>query len=244
MAKDQYLLAEDAFIRKTHRLRELFFEAIHQADQDQLKVLLKEMRPLFYNRRLGLLDRVQGSSLRSLKNLMLSHNSMMALEAERAGLDAALSHHLTEKFAIIIEKASEEEDLIRLHDEMAMEYARSDLRQIKGRELSSLVEAAVNFIDRYYSQDISIQGLAEHLFTSREYLARCFREEMGQSPSHYLQDKRLNEAKQLLRFSKLSIAEVASLIGYKNGQYFSRIFKQKVGCSPSHYRKQGHKSTQ
>ncbi|MDK6804682.1 hypothetical protein [Aerococcus sp. UMB7834] len=41
MAKDQYLLAEDAFIRKTHRLRELFFEAIHQADQDQLKVLLK-----------------------------------------------------------------------------------------------------------------------------------------------------------------------------------------------------------
>ncbi|MDK7050138.1 helix-turn-helix transcriptional regulator [Aerococcus sanguinicola] len=244
MTKDQHLLAEDAFIRKTHRLRELFFEAIHQADQDQLQVLLKEMRPLFYNRRLGLLDRVQGSSLRSLKNLMLSHNSMMALEAERAGLDPALSHHLTEKFAIIIEKASEEEDLIRLHDEMAMEYARSDLRQIKGRELSSLVEAAVNFIDRYYSQDISIQGLAEHLFTSREYLARRFQEEMGQSPSHYLQDKRLNEAKQLLRFSKLSIAEVASLIGYKNGQYFSRIFKQKVGCSPSHYRKQGHKSTQ
>lgn len=244
MTKDQHLLAEDAFIRKTHRLRELFFEAIHQADQDQLQVLLKEMRALFYNRRLGLLDRVQGSSLRSLKNLMLSHNSMMALEAERAGLDPALSHHLTEKFAIIIEKASEEEDLIRLHDEMAMEYARSDLRQIKGRELSSLVEAAVNFIDRYYSQDISIQGLAEHLFTSREYLARRFQEEMGQSPSHYLQDKRLNEAKQHLRFSKLSIAEVASLIGYKNGQYFSRIFKQKVGCSPSHYRKQGHKSTQ
>ncbi|KAA9300187.1 MULTISPECIES: helix-turn-helix transcriptional regulator [Aerococcus] len=244
MSKDQELLAQDAFIRKTHRLREVFFEAIHQADQDKLADLLKEMRPLFYNRRLGLLDRVQGSSLRSLKNLMLSHNSMMALEAERAGLDAALSHHLTEKFAVIIEKASEEEDLIRLHDEMAMEYARSDLRRVKGRELSPLVEAAVNFIDRYYSQAISIQGLAQHLYSSREYLSRSFQEEMGQSPSQYLQDKRLNEAKQLLRFSKLSIAEVATLIGYQNGQYFSRIFKEKVGCAPTKYREECHKSPQ
>lgn len=48
---------------------------------------------------------------------------------------------------------------------------------------------------------------------------------------------KIDTSKELLRFTNLSIKEIANKVGFENSLYFSRLFKQETNLSPSEYRK-------
>lgn len=80
-----------------------------------------------------------------------------------------------------------------------------------------------------------------------EYAARCglepcyfislFKEYTGLSPIAYRTVVKMNQARQLLSNTGLSIQEIAALLGYRDPLYFSRLFKKQIGLSPSLCRK-------
>ena len=70
---------------------------------------------------------------------------------------------------------------------------------------------------------------------SRSHLYRVFMSNVGQSPIDYLTNYRIGEACNLLRDSKLSIAEIAVSVGFFDQFYFSRVFKKTKGVPPSRY---------
>lgn len=55
----------------------------------------------------------------------------------------------------------------------------------------------------------------------------------------YIQQRRLDQAKMLLRETELPVGKVAEAVGYGNISYFSKLFRQKVGCQPGEYRRYG-----
>jgi AraC family transcriptional regulator len=61
---------------------------------------------------------------------------------------------------------------------------------------------------------------------------------VGVSPSHYQINLRMNEARQLLRETKMSVVDVALEVGYSNPSYFAQLFRRETGLSPSDYRRQ------
>lgn len=94
---------------------------------------------------------------------------------------------------------------------------------------------AIKYIQFHFSQDISIDDIADSVGVSRSHLYRVFMSNVGQSPIDYLTDYRINEACQLLRTSQLSIAEIAVSVGFFDQFYFSRVFKKRKGMPPSRY---------
>ena len=73
-----------------------------------------------------------------------------------------------------------------------------------------------------------------------DYFRRCFKKEVGCCPKEYINNLRIDYAKDLLRgksSTKLSIAEISSKSGFSDFRYFSKVFKSKVGLSPSEYAK-------
>ena len=60
----------------------------------------------------------------------------------------------------------------------------------------------------------------------------------GMGIMEYVTRKRMMEASELLKNSRLSISEIAVRTGYTDNQYFSRAFRQYSGTAPSFYRKQ------
>lgn len=72
-----------------------------------------------------------------------------------------------------------------------------------------------------------------------DYLGSLFKEELGVSMTMYIQSRRLDQAKVLLRETEMPISKVAETVGYDNISYFSKLFRQKVGCQPGEYRKGG-----
>lgn len=101
-----------------------------------------------------------------------------------------------------------------------------------------------HFIDRVsayiaenISNDISLNSVAEAMNISPNYLSRIFKEEMGESFSGFVQDKKLEYAENLLVTTKFSVSEISKLSGYSNEAYFSKLFKSKYSTTPGQYRK-------
>ena len=68
------------------------------------------------------------------------------------------------------------------------------------------------------------------------YISRLIRECTGTSFTQILTDKRMQEAKKLLKETNLKVNEIAERTGYMNVRYFTRIFKAAMNMSPSDYR--------
>lgn len=82
------------------------------------------------------------------------------------------------------------------------------------------------------ARDWSLDDLARRAGLSRSSFADRFRQLVGESPMKYLARWRMLEARELLRDPALSIAAVASRVGYHSEFAFSRTFKRFHGDSP------------
>ena len=82
----------------------------------------------------------------------------------------------------------------------------------------------------------SIAQLADEFSMSESTLLRRVKRLVGLSPMKYLQEIRLNEARQLLEQRKFnSISRVAYEIGFNDPKAFTRSFKKRFGKTPSAY---------
>ena len=96
---------------------------------------------------------------------------------------------------------------------------------------------ALDFIDRNFFENITIEDIASSVGVSRKTLSAVFSSLTGFSPKDYLIYYRVSKAVDLLRDRNLSIEMIASSIGYNDQFYFSKQFKQNVGMTPSECRK-------
>lgn len=102
---------------------------------------------------------------------------------------------------------------------------------------SSQIENAEAYIQRHYSLELSVGRLARITGMSPSYFIHQFTRQNGVSPMRYLTIYRIIQAVDLLKHSKLSIAETAFTVGFKNVSNFNRSFRKITGISPSCCRK-------
>ena len=105
------------------------------------------------------------------------------------------------------------------------------------RKRMELVEIK-NYLDEHYTEKLTLDDLAEHFFINKFYLSKIFKETYGTTVNNYLISKRITRAKQLLRFTDMTVDEVGTAVGMGDANYFSRMFRKVEGSSPREYRKQ------
>lgn len=102
----------------------------------------------------------------------------------------------------------------------------------------SRLRMMMQFIEDHYTERISLDDIASAANISKSAALRCFRTGMQVSPVEYLNDYRLNRAKELLISSHSTISEVALAVGFDNVGYFDRVFKRAFGVTPKQFVKQ------
>lgn len=94
------------------------------------------------------------------------------------------------------------------------------------------------YIQEYAHESLSLEKLAAHVYLSPSHFSYLFRKEMGQPPSQYVRNHRIQISEELLVQTDLSINEIARRVGYNELSEFSRAFRNAAGLSPQAYRKQ------
>ena len=131
----------------------------------------------------------------------------------------------------------------RAHEDMAMNALEEVLLWCdrhnplaQQTRIDARIQNAIDFICRNVSQKIDLEAIAQAAGLSVSRMAHLFREQVGQTPQHFLEQQRLDRAKQLLAFTPNSIKTIAYELGFENPFYFTLRFKRYTRMSPRAYR--------
>lgn len=99
------------------------------------------------------------------------------------------------------------------------------------------IYAIADYISEHYTENLTLESLANDFFLSKYYLCRSFKEITGYGINEYLHIHRIKKAKQLLEETSLSVSQISLQLGYDSLTHFERIFKTHMTMSPLKYRK-------
>ena len=83
----------------------------------------------------------------------------------------------------------------------------------------------------------SLDELSERFFLSKYHICRLFKEAAGVTVSEYVNIQIVRKARHYLEETKLSVSEIAGLLGYGSMTCFEKIFKRYMQATPLEYRK-------
>ncbi len=107
---------------------------------------------------------------------------------------------------------------------------RANIRRIHNLKRLNLV---LRYIQENYTEAVSIRTLAEMIHLSEYRFCHLFKESLGQSPLHYINEVRLKKAHHLLEQKEMTVAEVAAAVGFTDYNNFGRLFRKYYGYAPS-----------
>ena len=116
---------------------------------------------------------------------------------------------------------------------MALYLSRN--RDFNSSDISAQINSAKIAVHENVST-ITPEELARLVCMSYSKFRKIFKEYTGFAPAQYIQEVRINMAKEMLTNTSRSIKEIAFDLGYENKDYFFTVFKKVVGTTPANYR--------
>lgn len=103
-----------------------------------------------------------------------------------------------------------------------------------------LMSQTREYIEQHYTDEsLSLHMVARAVNLSASYFSALFSQEMGKTFTEYVTERRMEQACNLLRTTRMRSSEIAFAVGYKDAHYFSFLFKKTQGCTPRDYRSGG-----
>lgn len=100
------------------------------------------------------------------------------------------------------------------------------------------IKNALKKIEKQFQETLTLDDFASELGISKYYLSHEFKRYMGIPLNEYLIITRLNHAKELLKYTSLSVEQIALSCGFHNFSHFISLFRKHEQVTPLNYRKQ------
>lgn len=168
------------------------------------------------------------TTLSSINNIRISVSAIEVDKRHEEGRDIA-------SLLKLIEKSESAEELNSLLEDVAVRIAEK-VNNFNNKSIKLILRKAIDYIQEHYSEQVTLNEVAENIYVSTFYISRMFKKELGKSFVDYLNDVRIEKSKELLKDIKYKTYEVAEIVGISDPHYFSKLFKKYSGMTPSEYR--------
>ncbi len=173
----------------------------------------------------------------NMKYLFICNATLMTRFAIEGGLDSETAYNTSDLYIYNMNKCRTVEEVLDLHYEMVTFFTEKMQELDKESVFSKQVIMSMDYIDRHLHETIRLDEIADHLKLNPSYLSVLFKKETGYSVSDYIQNRKLQVAENMLKFSDYSIADIASFLDFSSQSYFTERFRKKNGMTPLQYRK-------
>ncbi len=171
---------------------------------------------------------------------VFSENPLKMDEAEKELYEIVMvyRHNVQRKIPLFFYPEPEELSVSSLESylsSLALQAASavSEDRKDKYKRVFSLIS---EYLARHYADNPSQEEVAEYVGIRSSYFSRLFKEYYGINFSAYMQNLKMEKAKELLVEGK-SIKEASDMVGFSDPNYFTRVFRAHFGISPKHYKR-------
>src|SRR5438128_8680803 len=118
-----------------------------------------------------------------------------------------------------------------------MPVKEATLVKPNGSDVHERLCRARRFIDECYDLPLDLNEISKQACLSRFHFLRLFRDTFETTPHQYLIQRRIERAKELLRWKEMSVTDVCFEVGFESLGSFSALFHRCVGTAPVTYRK-------
>jgi len=107
--------------------------------------------------------------------------------------------------------------------------------------VDSPVYPAINYVEDHRHQMVGMREMANLCHLSASYFSKLFLREVGENYTDWVNRRKIEWAKEMLRDSSESVTSIASSLGYMDTSYFIKVFKKFEGTTPLVYRQHKYK---
>lgn len=220
---------EQDFQHYNYREEMLTYEYLKKGDMASLT----QNDKLYASSQLG---RLSGNPIRNLKYLFVASTTLATRFAVEGGMDEEVAYNASDLYIQEMDTLKEEAEIRELQKEM-LTFFTQHIAQLKKRSIHSKpIVIVTDYIYAHLNTTIRICDLAEQTQLNPSYLSTLFKKEMGMTISDYIKAKRIETAKNMLKFSDYSYAQISSNLAYSSQSYFIQVFKDATGVTPKQYR--------
>lgn len=227
----EFLRKEENILRAPYNPELEFYSVIKSGDVKKAEELCKDT---FTDKKgLGVLSK---NKMQNLKYHFVITIALIARYCIDGGMDVSTSYALSDFY---IQKADESKtpaELNELHRQAAVDYA-GRMKKLRKDKITSLhVVRCIDYMHDNLHSRITIEELAEHVGLNSSYLSRLFKKETGVSVSEYIQQLKVDTAKNMLLYSDFTPARISSVLAFPDQSYFTQVFKKYAGVTPMKFR--------
>lgn len=111
------------------------------------------------------------------------------------------------------------------------------IRQENLYTIPAYIRNTIQYIDKHFKEEISLESLAKLQHVSKYHLSREFKRFYGITIREYMINSRITYAKELLKYTDLTVNEIAYSCGIDNVSHFINLFSDREEMTPLVYRK-------
>lgn len=209
----------------------MLFQLIKHGKKDELIRLF----PLLSDDKMGTLSK--RSHLRNHKNLAITAITLATRAAIEGGLFWEAAYSLSDLHIQRIEELKGKNDVQKALVHALIDFTER-VHSSRVPNISAAIHRCQNYIFNHLYEEIPLSVLAEITNLHANYLSQRFKKEVGLSISEYIQQQRIEEAKELLTLSDFPLSEICSRLAFHDQSYFTKVFKKHTGMTPKRYRTQ------
>lgn len=124
--------------------------------------------------------------------------------------------------------------VIDLLNKYSVRSAESGKEQSRPQQI---FDKFMRLLNEHHVKERSLQFYADRMFLSPKYVSGMIKSYSGRSAGEWINEYVVLEAKIMLRYSDLSVQQIAYHLNFPTQSAFGKYFKEQVGCSPRNYRK-------
>lgn len=178
----------------------------------------------------------EGTSLRQTKNSLFVLLTIISRAAIQGGLASSVSYSLNDYYADRIEHSRNYAEIQTLTDDMIDDFVQRVHNVRKKEGVSVPILEACEYISSNLEAPVDIRLLADRAGYSEYYFSTRFKKETGKSVNTFINEKRMERARELLTDSDFSISEIQEMLCIGSRSRFFELFKMYTGKSPAEYR--------
>jgi two-component system response regulator YesN len=119
----------------------------------------------------------------------------------------------------------------------AFDEIAENLNKKKDEKHDRLIDEVIKIVnEEYMDWNLSLENISSKVKISSSHLRHLFKRKTNQTLSDYINEVRLNRAKELLKNTSMSISEISNNIGFTSSSYFFTVFKIMNGITPNAFR--------
>lgn len=225
----EYANRENDFRHHTDREEHYQYELIRMGDinagEEHRRMLLS-----------GHTGKVSVDKLRNQKYLFVAAVTMASRTAISAGMQTERALNASDLYIQKMDMLSSVEEVIELAVDMMKYYAKEVASIERAPKYSLPVTKCIDYIFYHMNEKLTVTLLAEQVQLNPSYLSTIFKKETGVQLGDYILHKRIETAKNMLRYSQYSYSEIASILAFSSQSHFVQSFKKIVGVTPKVFR--------